>query len=224
MQWSGNDAKDVDLIGPAKLARMTTALPAHVHAVELKHAYRLLNTGASILISSAHGGRRDVMACAWNMALDFTPAKLAVCLDTATLTRTLVEASGEFAIGVPCAAQADLVFSVGSVSGHDLPAQDKFSAFGIDHFSATRVGAPLVAGCIGWLECRLIPEPHIQQAYDLFVAEAVAAWADERAFAHGKFRPLDDTPPEWRTLHHLGAGNFVVPGAQIQGRAQTPAA
>ena len=78
MQWPGNDAKDVDLIGPAKLARMTTALPAHVHAVELKHAYRLLNTGASILISSAHGGRRDVMACSWNMALDFTPAKLAV--------------------------------------------------------------------------------------------------------------------------------------------------
>ena len=217
MRWSGNDAKDAHLIGPAKLARMTNALPAHVHPVELKHAYRLLNTGASILISSAHGGRRDVMACAWNMALDFTPAKLAVCLDKATLTRTLVEASGEFAIGVPCAAQADLVFSVGSVSGHDLPAQDKFSAFNIDHFSASRVSAPLVSGCIGWLECRLIPEPHIQQAHDLFVAEAVAAWADERAFAHGKFRPLDDTPPEWRTLHHLGAGNFVVPGAQIQG-------
>ncbi|MBP6667487.1 MAG: flavin reductase, partial [Ottowia sp.] len=128
---------------------MTNALPAHVHPVELKHAYRLLNTGASILISSAHGGRGDVMACAWNMALDFTPAKLAVCLDKATLTRTLVEASGEFAIGVPCAAQADLVFSVGSVSGHDLREKDKFSAFDIDHFSATRVCAPLVAGCIG---------------------------------------------------------------------------
>ena len=200
---------------------MTTALPAHVHAVELKHAYRLLNTGASILISSAHGGRRDVMACAWNMALDFTPAKLAVCLDKATLTRTLVEASGEFAIGVPCAAQADLVFSVGSVSGHDLPAQDKFSAFDIDDFSATRVGAPLVAGCIGWLECRLIPEPHIQQAHDLFIGEAVAAWVDERAFEGGKFRPLDDTLPACRTLHHLGAGNFVVPGAQLKARAQT---
>lgn len=79
------------------------------------------------------------------------------------------------------------------------------------------MAAPLPAGCVGWLECRLIPEPHIQQAHDLFVAEAVAAWADERAFADGKFRPLDDTPPEWRTLHHLGAGNFVVPGAQIQG-------
>ena len=81
--------------------------------------------------------------------------------------------------------------------------------------------APLVAGCIGWLECRLIPEPHIQQAHDLFIGEAVAAWVDERAFEGGKFRPLDDTPPAWRTLHHLGAGNFVVPGAQLKARAQT---
>lgn len=202
------------------LAAMTTALPAHVHPVELKHAYRLLNTGASILISTAHGGQRDVMACAWNMALDFVPAKVAVCVDKATFTRGLLEASGQFAIGVPCAGQADLVATVGSVGARDLAGQDKFSAFRIDHFAAHHIAAPLVAGCIGWLECRVIPEPHAQQAHDLFVAEVLAAWADERAFVEGKFRPVEDTPPDWRTLHHLGAGNFLVPGIQLQGRAQ----
>ena len=118
-------------------------------------------------------------------------------------------------------AQADLVFTVGSISGRELPGQDKFAAFGIAHHAATMIDAPLVAGCIGWLECRLIPEPHLQQAHDLFIGEAVAAWVDERAFEGGKFRPLDDTPPAWRTLHHLGAGNFVVPGAQLKARAQT---
>ena len=60
---------------------MTPALPDTAHPLELKHAYRLLNTGASVLVSAAHAGRRDVMACAWNMALDFSPAKVAVCLD-----------------------------------------------------------------------------------------------------------------------------------------------
>ena len=200
---------------------MTPALPATAHALELKHAYRLLNTGASILISAAQGGRRDVMACAWNMSLDFSPAKVAVCLDKATFTRELIEASGSFAIGVPCVAQADLVFTVGSISGRELPGQDKFAAFGIAHHAATMIDAPLVAGCIGWLECRLLPEPHLQQAHDLFIGEAVAAWVDERAFEGGKFRPLNDTPPAWRTLHHLGAGNFVVPGAQLKARAQT---
>ena len=82
--------------------------------------------------------------------------------------------------------------------------------------------APLIAGAIGWLECRVIPEPAIQQAHDLFVAEVVAAWADERAFAQGRFLPEEDTPPAWRTLHHLGAGNFVVPGLQVQGEKLVP--
>jgi flavin reductase (DIM6/NTAB) family NADH-FMN oxidoreductase RutF len=197
---------------------MPFAPPAHVHPVELRHAYRLLNTGATVLVSTAHDGQRDVMACAWNMALDFVPAKVAVCIDKATFTRALLQGSGEFAIGVPRAAQADLVARVGSASARGVPGQDKFSAWGIGHFAASRVGAPLVAGCIGWLECRVIPEAAVQQAHDLFVAEVLAAWADERAFAGGKFRPLDDTPADWRTLHHLGAGHFVVPGLQVRGQ------
>ena len=196
---------------------MMTALPATVHPVELPHAYRLLNTGASVLIATAHGGRRDVMACAWNMPLDFSPPKLAVCVDRHTLTRELLEASGEVAIAVPCAAQADLVATVGAISGRDVPGADKFSAYDIAHGPASRIGAPLVVGCIGWLECRVMPAPSQQEAHDLFIAEVVAAWADDRAFAHGKFLPLDQTPPQWRTLHHLGAGNFVVPGQQLRG-------
>ena len=182
--------------------------------VPLAQSYRLLNHGPTVLVSSAHGGRRNVMAAAWNMPLDFDPPKVAVVIDRTTFTRELIEASGEFVLAVPGRAIAAQVLAVGSRSGRD---GDKFAALGLEALPAAQVAAPLPAGCIGWLECRVIPEPHIQQAHDLFVAEAVAAWADERAFAHGKFRPLDDTPPEWRTLHHLGAGNFVVPGAQIQG-------
>jgi flavin reductase (DIM6/NTAB) family NADH-FMN oxidoreductase RutF len=204
---------------------MSSVLPSTVHAVELRQAYRLLNTGASILISTQHGDRRDVMACAWNMALDYLPAKVAVCVDKATLTRELLDASGHFAIAVPCAGQIDLVTTVGHVGGREVPGQDKFSAFGIDHFPASRIDAPLVAGCIGWLECRVVPEPRVQQAHDLFVAEVLAAWADERAFVNGRFRHVDDTPPDWRTLHHLGAGNFVAPGVQRRGVAEpAPAA
>ncbi len=201
---------------------MTSSLPSTVRPVDLAHAYRLLNTGASVLIATAHGGRRNVMACAWNMALDFSPAKLAVCVDKHTFTRGLLEASGEFAIAVPAAAQADLVATVGAISGRDAPHEDKFSAYGIAHFAASHIAAPLVACCIGWLECRVIPSPAVEAAHDLFIAEAVAAWADERAFANGKFLPLADTPPAWRTLHHLGAGNFVVPGEQVRGERLRP--
>ena len=34
-------------------------------AVPLPKAYRLLNHGPTVLVSSAHAGRRNVMAAAW---------------------------------------------------------------------------------------------------------------------------------------------------------------
>ncbi|MEQ1633168.1 MAG: flavin reductase, partial [Planctomycetota bacterium] len=42
-------------------------------AVEPKHVHRLLNHGPTTMITTAHGGRRNVMAAAWVMPLDFTP-------------------------------------------------------------------------------------------------------------------------------------------------------
>ena len=55
--------------------------------VELSQAYRLLNHGPTVLVSAAHGGRRNVMAAAWSMPLDFAPPKVAVVLDKSTFTR-----------------------------------------------------------------------------------------------------------------------------------------
>jgi flavin reductase (DIM6/NTAB) family NADH-FMN oxidoreductase RutF len=53
------------------------------------------------------------MAAAWNMALDFDPPKVAVVIDKSTLTRELVEASGEFVLNVPAREQAALTLAVG---------------------------------------------------------------------------------------------------------------
>ena len=57
--------------------------------VPLAHAYRLLNHGATTLVSTAHGGRRNVMAAAWVMPLDFEPPKFAAVVAADTLTREL---------------------------------------------------------------------------------------------------------------------------------------
>lgn len=196
----------------------STALPpsdGHRAEVELDRAYRLLNHGPTVLVSAAHGGRRNVMAAAWCMPLDFAPPKVSVVLDKSTFTRGLIEASGEFALGVPCRAIADATFTAGSLSGRDLA--DKFARCGLSTFPARVVGAPLVAGCVAWLECRLIPEPHIQQAYDLFVAEVVAAQADTRVFSNGRwhFAPEHES---LRTLHHVAGGAFLSADSPLQAR------
>ena len=175
-------------------------------AVPLAKAYRLLNHGPTVLVSSAHAERRNVMAAAWNMALDFDPPKIAVVIDKSTLTRELVDASGEFVLNVPSRRQAALTLAVGTRSGREI---DKFSKVGVGETAATMVGAPLIEGCLAWLECRVIPEPHIQQTYDLFLAEVVAAWADPEAFSNGRWHFPD---AQQRSIHYQAGGSFFATG------------
>lgn len=181
-------------------------------AVPLEKCYRLLNHGPTVLVSSAHGGRRNVMAAAWNMPLDFDPPKVAVVIDKATLTRELIEASGEFVLAVPSRGIAEKVLAAGSSSGRDCSDGDKFAALELGTLPASQVAAPLPEGCLGWLECRVIAEPHIQHTYDLFLGEVVAAWADPAVFADGHWHfPSDPADPR-HTLHYVAGGNFFATG------------
>ncbi len=191
--------------------------------VELRHAYRLLNHGPTVLVSVAHEGRRALMAAAWAMPLDFEPPKVAVVIDKSTYTRGLVEAAGGFALNLPCAAQADLACTVGHESSHEVG--DKFGRHGIAHFAGTATPHPLVEGCVGWLECRLLPEPQLQGRHDLFLAEVVAAQADPRVFSNGRWH-FGNFAPEHaalRTLHHVAGGHFLLPGDGVQGQRLEPA-
>jgi len=186
--------------------------------VALEHASRLINHGPTVLVTSAAGGRRNIMAAAWSMPVEFTPPRIAIVIDKSTYTRELVAESGIFGICVPGAALADLTYAVGSSSGRDA---DKFQAFGIAAVAGPQLGLPLVeAGCAAWLECRLIPEPHSEDAYDTCFGEVVSAAADPRVFANGHWR-FDASNAPLHTLHHLGAGNFARASDMISARPLT---
>ncbi|WP_019142589.1 flavin reductase family protein [Noviherbaspirillum massiliense] len=178
--------------------------------VELSKCYRLLNHGPTVLVSSAHGTTVNVMAAAWSMPLDFSPPKVAVVIDRNTLTRQLVEGSGEFALNIPSREMAKATLAAGSVSGREL---DKFRAHGLQTFAADKIGAPLLDGCLGWLECRVLPEPQIQDRYDLFLGEVVAAWADPRAFRDGHWLFEEGQP---RSIHYIAGGNFFETGTEFE--------
>jgi len=185
----------------------------HFQPVALHHASRLVNHGPTVLVTSAHGGRRNIMAAAWSMPVEFTPPRVAVVIDKHTFSRELIAASGVFAICIPGAAAADLTYAVGTASGRE---GDKFARFGIAAVPGAATGAPLLAaGCVAWLECRLIPERHTEDAYDTCFAEVLAAAADGRVFSDGHWSFRDDNA-DLHTLHHLGAGNFARASAMIK--------
>lgn len=193
--------------------------------VLLEHASRLVNHGPTVLVSSRHAGRRNVMAAAWSMPVEFTPPRIAVVIDKKTVTAEFVQASGMLALSIPGQALADLAFTVGSVSARELDAAagDKFDAFGIDSFEGPALGLPLVAGCVAWMECRVIPEPHAEQAYDTFFVEVVSAQADARVFKDGRWSLREDNAA-LHTLHHLGSGKFATASPPLQARLLTPKA
>ena len=191
--------------------------------VPLDKAYRLRNHGPTVLVSAAHGDQRNIMAAAWAMPLDFAPPKVAVVLDKSTWTRVLLEGAGSFALQVPTRAQLDLTEALGNSSGREIVEQsghDKFAAYGLQTFAGTATDAPLLEGCAAWLECRLLPEPHIQQSYDLFLGEVIAAQADSRVFANGRWN--FDGHDELRTLHHVAGGHFIVDGEAVDARPLPP--
>ena len=177
--------------------------------VPLDKAYRLVNHGPTVLVSARHGGETNVMAAAWACGLDFAPPKLTVVIDKIAHTRTLVEGAGRFVVQIPTAAQLQLTQLVGTRSLVDSP--EKLEQAGVTFVPFAGQDLPFVAGCSAWLACQLIPEPHIQQTYDLFIAEVVGAWADTRIFTDGRWR-FEDADPSLRSLHHVAGGHYYLIG------------
>lgn len=187
-------------------------MPEHIAAVPLDKAYRLLNHGPTILVSARHAGVQNVMAAAWACALDFAPPKLTVVLDKSVKTRELVENSGVFVIQIPTVAQIRLTSQVGSVSLVDDP--QKLEHCAVQLFEMPGHDLPFVEGCSAWLACKLIPEPHNQQTYDLFIGEVVAAWADTRVFSDGHWH-FESADPALRSLHYIAGGHYYAIGQAL---------
>jgi len=181
--------------------------------VELEKSYRLLNHGPTVLVSGSHGGVDNVMTAAWSCALDFTPSKVMVVLDKITKTRELIEKSGTFVLQVPTVAQLQLTYDLGRSSLFTEP--EKLAKTGVQLFSIEGHDGPFVEGCSAWLSCRLINEPHNQQAHDMFIGEVIGAWADTRVFKNGHWA-FESSDPDFRSLHYIAGGNFYAIGESLQ--------
>ncbi len=182
-------------------------------SVELHHASRLLNHGPTILITSYDDEtkRRNVMAAAWSMPVEFEPPRIAIVVDKNAWSREIIERNGTFGVVVPSVGAANWTYAVGSISGRE---EDKFNAYGIPTINGPVLGLPVIEEkCLAWMECRLLPATAAASHYDTLFGEVVSAAADERAFVAGRWQFDDD---KRNTLHHLGAGTFVASGKQIR--------
>ncbi|WP_368565456.1 flavin reductase family protein [Acinetobacter bereziniae] len=181
----------------------------HLQAVELSKAYRLLNHGPTVLVSAQYEHEQNVMAAAWACALELVPAKVTVVLDKSTKTRLLIEKSGYFILQVPTLKQLKLVQQLGSIS--QFNDSEKLSHCETPLFKFEGFDLPAVEGCVAWLICELIPEPHNQQEHDLFIGKVIAAYADDRVFRNGHWY-YHEVDAEWKSLHHVAGGHYYTIG------------
>lgn len=189
----------------------------YIVAVPLEKAYRLINHGPTVLVSARHAGVDNVMAASWACGLDFQPAKVTLVVDKIAATRKLIIDSGFFALQVPTVAQLQLTYDLGNTSLSKDP--NKLGNAGAELFDMPEHGVPLVQGCAAWLICRRIPEPHIENTYDLFVGEVVGAWADSRVFDNGHWH-FEQAEPDRRSLHYIAGGQFYATGQALNARTE----
>ena len=180
--------------------------------VNPEKVYRLMNIGATTVVTASFEKDFDAMAAAWATALDLVPAKVVAVVDKSHYTRKLMEKSGYFALQLPTVAIAKTVIELGSVSKNDDAKKlEKTSA---EFFYQEGFDIPLLEGCAAWMIFRIIPEAHNEKTYDLFIGECVAAWADSRVFRDGHYL-FEKAPKELRTLHYVAGGHFYAIGDAI---------
>ena len=168
--------------------------------VALNRATRLLTPGPVTLLTAQYRGKKNVMAAGWAVPVSSNPPMVAVAVHPSRYTYGLIDKSGDFALNIPARPLAEKVKKAGDSTGAEA---DKFLQIGLTPYEAQEVTAPLIAECIGHLECGVVERV---QAGDhvLFLAQVVAASAEELAFDGDKWTLADE---DVKPLHHLG-GTF----------------
>ncbi len=161
----------------------------------LAKVFQLLEPGPLVLVSTARGGKPNLMAMSWHMMMDFEPPLIACVLSSGNHSFKALVETGECVIAIPDAAMAEVVVDVGNCSGRK---KDKFAAFGLTRLPASKVAAPLVAECFANIECRVVDDALVKR-YNLFVLEGLCAWRNP-----AKMGP--DLKPRRTSRHRAGRG------------------
>ncbi len=169
----------------------------------LERAYRLLNHGPLVLISTRSGeGEYNIAPIAWNCPVQKDPTRVLAAVGKSHKTHDNIEQTGEFIVCVPNKNQAELTRDTGSVSGEKC---DKFKKFNIKTLNGTKVKGKIPRGVLGYIECKVIKKISTG-GVSLIIGEANYAAALKKGFK-GRVWPENK---EGRSLHHLGGGEFGV--------------
>ncbi len=168
-------------------------------SLPLSQAYRLLEPGPVVLLTTSGSKRPNIMTMSWHMMIDFEPPLVGCVVSNRDYTFDILRKTRECVINIPTVELAKQVIGCGNTSGRNI---DKFKKFGLTSSTASQVSAPLVDECFANLECKVVDTEMVNK-YNIFILKVVKAWIDR-----SKKYP--------KTIHHFGRGNFMVAGRTIK--------
>lgn len=167
--------------------------------LSLAKAFMLIEPGPVVLVSTHSQHKANVMTLSWTMVVDFTPV-FALATGPWNYSFKALMKEKECVLNIPTVDRIETVIAIGDCSGAEV---DKFTAFELHAQAASEVKAPLIAGCLGCIECKVI---HYMEDPGIVIVQGVKAW-------------MDEDKPERRMFHARGDGTFSVDGEIVDYRA-----
>ena len=182
-------------------------------SLEPQDALRLLVGGPVVLVTTRWRDQTDVMPAIWTTPLSRTPPLVGVAVHPSRHTHDMIRFSEEFALNFPGRDLMNHAHYFGAVSGRDV---GKLDLAKLPTFKATKVGAPLIEGCLAYVECGLQDAMRLGD-HTLFVGRVLVVQAEAEAF--------DETwllgEADYRPLHYLGLDRYAVLGERLQAQLRT---
>lgn len=176
--------------------------------IQLSIAYRLLNPGPLVLVSSLFNKRAGLTPIAWHMPVSDDPPIIALEIWEGHFIYKAILQTGDFTVNIPSSGMAATIRLLGSVSGRKA---DKFKKYGLAKEPGKKVKSPRLKSAIGVIECKLRREDSILRKYNIILGDIVYAEAEEKIFTD-RWTPEKNGP---RILQHLGGKIFCVPDTKI---------
>ncbi|MFO7734642.1 MAG: flavin reductase family protein [bacterium] len=179
--------------------------------MELKNAYKLINTLPVLLISTRN--KKDICniaPIAWCSPAKKEPPRIVAGIGKVHKTYRNILETKEFIAGIPHISQVEILRKTGSVSGEKT---DKFKEFKINYSTGTNTGCKIPNNMIGYLECKvgnIFDTGHLA----LVTGEVVHAEVASEAFDFNEKRLLCEKSAG-KCIYHMGGGKFLAPGDEI---------
>lgn len=175
---------------------------------DVTDARRLLNPGPVAIVTTAWRGIANAAPIAWTTPLSMNPPLVGVVIHPHRHTADMIRFSEEFAINIPGPDLVKQTAFLGSQTGLN---NDKLAASKLQSFSAQMIEAPLIDGCLAWIECGLQDVIPVGD-HTLFVGRPVKVQALDEAYAQHWL--LED--PRYSPLIYRGGSLYGVLGQPIE--------